>query len=76
MNESRRNFIKQAGKVIAGTAILGSVDACSPENFQEHAEYIFESKNGAEIQKTDAWKNGRLASVFLYLIKTWQIKAE
>lgn len=52
MNESRRNFIKQAGKVIAGTAILGSMDACSPENFQERAEYTFESRDGAEAHKS------------------------
>ncbi len=51
MNESRRDFIKQASKAIAGTAILGSVDACSPD-FQESTEYPFEHVDGNEAHKS------------------------
>lgn len=52
MDESRRNFIKQTGKALVGTAILGSLDACGPESFQERAEYVFESSDGAEAHKS------------------------
>jgi hypothetical protein len=52
MNESRRDFIKQVGKVALGATVLGSMDACSPENFQINAEYVFEHSNGAEAHKS------------------------
>ncbi len=52
MDESRRNFIKQTSKIIAGTAIFGSLDAFSDKNFREHNEYTFESTNGAEAHKS------------------------
>jgi hypothetical protein len=48
MNESRRDFIKQAGKAAAGMAMLGSLDACSAESFKDHAEYSFESLSARE----------------------------
>jgi hypothetical protein len=52
MDESRRDFIKQVGKVIAGTAIVSSLDASASESFQNKSEYIYESGDGAEAHKS------------------------